>query len=113
MLFITFSKCLRQADPTFKSSYRVFRDLLRDSIIDRDKSVGGTEIPFRKNAYVDRERKIIDKKYEFAFRLEVQRNIPMDDLMKYAEHQAYNTTPDYDDEAVIQAVQMPLPIGLQ
>uniref|UniRef100_A0AC35G0S7 Uncharacterized protein n=1 Tax=Panagrolaimus sp. PS1159 TaxID=55785 RepID=A0AC35G0S7_9BILA len=47
---------------------------------------------------------------EFAFRLEVDGNIPMDDLKKYAEHQAFNTTPDYDDEAVNQAIQMHLPI---
>uniref|UniRef100_A0AC35GKR1 Uncharacterized protein n=1 Tax=Panagrolaimus sp. PS1159 TaxID=55785 RepID=A0AC35GKR1_9BILA len=32
----------------------------------------------------------------------------MDDLMKYAERQTYNTTPDYDDDAVNQAVAMPL-----
>uniref|UniRef100_A0A914Q8H2 Uncharacterized protein n=1 Tax=Panagrolaimus davidi TaxID=227884 RepID=A0A914Q8H2_9BILA len=101
---------LRQSDPSFKSAYRVFRDLLRDSVIEWDKSVGGTELPFRKNAYVDRERRIIDKKYEFAVRLAVENIILMDDLIKYAEHQAYNTTPDYDDEAVNQAVAMPLPI---
>ena len=67
-------------------------------------------MPFRKNAYVDRERRIIEQKYEFATRLAVEENVPMDDIMKYAEHQAYNTTPDYDDEAVIQAVEQPLPI---
>uniref|UniRef100_A0A914PMP5 Uncharacterized protein n=1 Tax=Panagrolaimus davidi TaxID=227884 RepID=A0A914PMP5_9BILA len=77
---------------SFKSAYRVLRDFLS----------------FRKNAYVDCERKIIEKKYEFAVQLAVVENIPVDDLMKYAEHQAYNTTPDYDDEAVNQAVEMPL-----
>uniref|UniRef100_A0A914PX68 MULE transposase domain-containing protein n=1 Tax=Panagrolaimus davidi TaxID=227884 RepID=A0A914PX68_9BILA len=100
---------LRQADPTFKSSYRVFRDLLRDSIIDWDKSNDGAELPFRRNEFVDRELRIINEKYEFAVRLAVE-EIPMDDLMKYAERQAYNTTPDYDDEAVNQAVAMPLPV---
>uniref|UniRef100_A0AC35ER57 Uncharacterized protein n=1 Tax=Panagrolaimus sp. PS1159 TaxID=55785 RepID=A0AC35ER57_9BILA len=94
----------------YSITYRVFRDLLRDSIIEWDKSRNATELPFRKNKYVDCERRIIDKKYEFAFQLEVQGNIPMDDLKKYAEHQAFNATPDYDDEAVNQAIQMPLPI---
>uniref|UniRef100_A0A914P7X6 Uncharacterized protein n=1 Tax=Panagrolaimus davidi TaxID=227884 RepID=A0A914P7X6_9BILA len=52
----------------------------------------------------------------FHHRLAVE-EIPVNDLMKYAENQAYNTTPDYDDEAVNQAVEMPLqiipPIRLQ
>uniref|UniRef100_A0A914QY53 Uncharacterized protein n=1 Tax=Panagrolaimus davidi TaxID=227884 RepID=A0A914QY53_9BILA len=34
----------------------------------------------------------------------------MDDLKKYAERQAYNTTADYDDEAKNQAIAMPLPV---
>uniref|UniRef100_A0A914QXN8 Uncharacterized protein n=1 Tax=Panagrolaimus davidi TaxID=227884 RepID=A0A914QXN8_9BILA len=100
---------LRQADPTFKSAYRVFRDLLRDSIIDWDKSNDGQILPFRRNEFVDRESRIIDEKLAFAVRLNVE-EIPMDDLKKYAERQAYNTTPDYDDEAVNQAIAMPLPV---